>query len=65
MSKNKITYDDNANSELLLSLINEENLSGEEVFNMFTDWHGTSLCTKDFMENLRDCEGYRLPNTDE
>lgn len=65
MGNTLITNDTITNSEILLDLIESGNISGADVFNMFTDWHGTSLCTKDFMENLRDCEGYRLPDTEE
>lgn len=47
---------ENANN--LLEIIKEREMSGEEVFNLFTDWHGSCLVTKEMCENLRDCEGF-------
>ena len=61
----KITTDTINNSEVLFELIQEENLTGEDVYRMFVNWHGAQLCTKDFMEDLRDCEGYNLPEDEE
>ena len=39
-------------------IIEHYNLSGMDVLRLLTDWHGTCLLSNDFMENLRDCEGY-------
>jgi len=33
------------------------NMSGEEVANLFLNWHGTQLLTEDFLEFIED-EGY-------
>lgn len=54
----KITNDTWKNASNLLEIIMKENISGEEVFRLFTDWHGTCLVTKEMCENLRDCEGF-------
>ena len=54
----KITNDSYENANALLEIINDRNMSGEEVFGIFTDWHGTCLVTKEMCENLRDCEGF-------
>jgi hypothetical protein len=54
----KITNDTNKNANNLLEIIQERNMSGEEVFSLFTEWHGTQLVTKEMCENLRDCEGF-------
>ena len=35
-------------------------MSGTEVLDLFTDYFGLQLCSKDFMENLQDCEGYEF-----
>lgn len=61
----KITNDNIVNAEIMLDVIERENWSGEEVFQAFTDWHGTCLCTRDFLENLRDCEGWGFEEDDE
>ena len=58
MSKYKITNDTIENANNLLKIIRDRGSSGEEVFDMFTDWHGTCLVTKAMCENLRDCEGF-------
>jgi len=39
-------------------IINEYNLSGIEVLQLLFDWHGAELLSDEFMENLKDCEGY-------
>lgn len=61
----RITNDTSSNYDLLLELIEKNNISGKEVLDMFTDYFGLQLCKKDFMENLRDCEGYELPEEEE
>lgn len=53
----KINFDTSNNARILYDYIMENDLSGEEVFNMFINWHGNQLCTPAFMENLRDVEG--------
>lgn len=54
----KITNDTSENANNLYEIIQKNNMSGEEVFNLFTEWHGTQLVTKEMCENLRDCEGF-------
>lgn len=39
-------------------IIERYELSGEQVLDIITDWHGTQIISDDFMENLKDCEGY-------
>lgn len=58
MSGYKITNDCSQNADNLLEIIANRNMSGEEVFELFTDWHGTCLITRAMCENLRDCEGF-------
>ena len=48
------------NTEIFYKFLEEYNLTGEEVANLFTDYHGTQLLSDDFMENLVD-EGYEVP----
>lgn len=61
----RITNDTSENYDLLAELIEKDNLSGKEVLDMFTDYFGLQLCSKDFIENLRDCEGYELPESED
>ena len=56
----RITKDTYQNMILLSEIIEEYNLTGEQVLNLFTNWHGTQLCTKEFLENTMECEGYTL-----
>jgi len=55
-----ISNDCMENYETFDTLIDTANLDGHDVLRIITDWHGTQLMTKDFMENLRDCEGYDI-----
>lgn len=48
----RISTDSIQNSDLLFEIILDNNLSGEQVFNLFVKWHGCQLCSKNFMENL-------------
>lgn len=48
------------NYEKMEQIINKYNLSGEDVLQILTDWHGTDLVNDDFMENLENCKGYSL-----
>lgn len=41
-------------------IINKYNLSGIDVLQILLDWHGTYLLSDDFMDNLKNCEGYEL-----
>ena len=61
----KIVTDTIENGKSLYEIIVDRNMSGEEVFNMFTDWHGMQLITKAMCENLRDCEGFDEFDDDE
>ena len=56
----KITNDTYNNSEVLFAYIEDNNISGADVFNMFEQWHGNQLFTKEMLENLQNCEGYEL-----
>ncbi len=48
------------NYEKMEKIINEYNLSGENVLRILIDWHGTDIINDDFMENLSDCEVYSI-----
>lgn len=61
----KISNDTRENYNLLEELIESNGISGREVLDIFTDYFGLQLCSKDFMENLRDCEGYELPESED
>jgi hypothetical protein len=48
--------DNSENYSTMEEIINDYNLSGIDVLNYLVDWHGLDLLSKDFMENLIDCE---------
>ena len=54
----EIKNDSNKNYSSLCEIINERGLSGVDVLDLLTDWHGLQLCSREFCENLRDCEGF-------
>lgn len=54
------TADTLENYNTLSEMIESNNLSGTEVLDLFTDYFGLQLCSKDFMENLQDVEGYEF-----
>lgn len=54
------TEDTLKNYNTLSEMIEQNNLSGTKVLDLFTDYFGLQLCSKDFMENLQDCEGYEF-----
>lgn len=58
----KIHYDTTKNFDVFLEIIELNNLSAEDVLRMFTNYHGLQLLTQDFLEDLRDCEGYSFPS---
>lgn len=58
MGEYKIVNDTIENANNLYNIIVDRGMSGEEVFGLFTDWHGYSLVTRAMCENLRDCEGF-------
>lgn len=47
-----ITNDTSENAEVLRDLILEYGLSGEDVMDLFLNWHGTSLVTENMMDDL-------------
>lgn len=50
------SYDTSKNYETFIEMINDNGWSGEDVLNYLTDWHGLSLMSEDFIQNLIDCE---------
>ena len=44
----RITNDTYENMLLLLEIIEEYGLTGEEVLSLFTNWHGTQFARKNF-----------------
>lgn len=54
------TADTLENYNALSEMIESNNLSRTEVLDLFTDYFGLQLCSKDFMENLQDVEGYEF-----
>lgn len=56
----KLTNDSYENMLLLSEIIEEYELTGEQVLDIFTNWHGTQICTQEFLENIVECEGYAL-----
>ena len=48
----------NNNLEKFLDVIEEYNLSGDEVLKLLTDWHGTQLISDKFLKNLAEVDGY-------
>ena len=54
------------NWETMVDIINELNLSGEDVLRMLTNYHGLDLLRFDFMDNLITTElGYEQDEEDE
>ena len=52
----KASKDSSENYETLIEIISDYGLSAEDVLIYLTDWHGLSLLSESFMENLIDCE---------
>ena len=48
------------NYDKMVEIIEKYNLSGEDVLQLFTDYHGLQLMSDDFIKNTMDCEGYSL-----
>ena len=44
------------NWDTMKEIIDDYNLSGYDVLNLLTDWHGLNLLDRGFMENLIDNE---------
>lgn len=47
-----------SNYDKLVKCIEENNISAEELLSVLFDWHGSDIISDEFMENLRDCEGW-------
>ena len=47
----EISTDSITNANTLFRFVAEYDLTAEQVFYLFVDWHGTQLCTAEFMEN--------------
>ena len=50
------SYDTSTNYDTFMEMINDNNMSAEDVLNYLTDWHGLSLLSYDFIQNMIDCE---------
>ena len=50
------SYDTSKNYETFMEMISDNGWSAEDVLNYLTDWHGLSLMSEDFIQNLIDCE---------
>lgn len=50
------SYDNSTNYETFMEIIENYNLTAQEVVNYLVDWHGLRILNHDFMENLIDCE---------
>ena len=48
------------NYEKMVEIIVIHNLSGDDVLQLFTDYHGLQLMSDDFLENTMNCEGYSI-----
>ena len=42
------------NYDKMFDIIRSNNLSSEEVLQLFTNWHGTQLLTNDFFEFIEE-----------
>ena len=49
-----------SNYDKMEKCIEDMNLSGKEVLDAITDWHGLQILSDELIENLRDCEGWQL-----
>lgn len=50
----EISWDTITNMNTLYEIIDEYELTGREVADLFTCWHGAQLCDERFMENAAD-----------
>lgn len=48
------------NYNTFIEIINTYGLTGEDVLRLVTDWHGLQLLTDEFMDNLKEVEGYEI-----
>ena len=49
-----------SNYDKMEKCIEDMNLSGKEVLDAITDWHGLQILSDWFIENLRYCEGWQI-----
>lgn len=47
-----------SNYDKLVNYMEEHSVTAEELLQALIDWHGTSVIDDEFMDNLRDCEGW-------
>ena len=52
----KASNDTSKNYETMEAIIKDCGWDGVDVLNILTDWHGLSLLSEAFMENLINCE---------
>ena len=50
------SWDSSKNYDTFMEMISDNGWSAEDVVNYLTDWHGLSLMSEDFIQNLIDCE---------
>ena len=50
----------NENYNILEEIIETYELTGEDVLRIITDWHGLEILTDEFIDNLKDVEGYEI-----
>ena len=50
------SYDTSKNYETFMEMISDYGWSAEDVLIYLTDWHGLSLMSEEFIQNLIDCE---------
>ena len=48
------------NYNTFVEIIETYSLTGEDVLRLVTDWHGLQLLTDEFMDNLKEVEGYEI-----
>lgn len=49
-----------SNFERIMEYVEEAGVSAEELLRALVDWNGTSIISDEFIENLRDCEGWEI-----
>lgn len=43
-----------------VKIIEDYGLTGEDVLNLLTNWHGTDIVSDEFLDNLESCEGFEM-----
>ena len=56
--KRRYSTDTSENWDEMISIIQNNNLDGEDVLRILTNYHGMELLSYDFMENLIEVEEY-------